>query len=204
MAHPANWPSTITALANRSMAKIGANVRFNDVESDVHPHAQIVRDSLYDAIREMQSEYRWIELKTPAVLSTPDAGYESGSVDGWSYRYVLPDDFLRPLQDMDFEYELFGAFIYCDVAENIKLRYIRYSEDVAEWSSSLYKAVVYGLAMEISLPITQTDVIANGLKAEYENWVAPLLRRIQSYSHKKPNVRARRVSTLGALRRGYR
>ena len=103
MAYPTNWPSTLTDLANRIMGLIGEVERFTDITTDTSDNAVLVRGLMYDTIRETQSAFLWPELHTFTKISTPDATFTDNTGFDYGYRYDLPDDYLRTINEELYE-----------------------------------------------------------------------------------------------------
>lgn len=336
MADKNNLPQDLAAVANRALAKIGCKYRVSNLSTDTGDLADMVRSAIYTAIAEVQSEFRWPELRSFALIQTPvslpagdawdsilnvfltwsdgvsgwataaditkvvvsgytgnfaflngdyewDAGktalYAAGGSerirqtatgwaveqrlladwstipvskivtgwqvpppDGWTpivegavaaasfktYRgaayisdfsswngYALgetdttvlcpqPSDFLRPLDADGAAYELVGGYFTCPLGSTLSLHYIRYSEDPAEWSPQLLKCIYYRLAMELCLPVLQTDALSRGLVEEYERLVFPQAKRVSSYNRRSTQIRESGRSNYARLRGGGR
>ena len=52
MAYPSNWPQDLTDFANRVMGLIGEVERFTDIDTDTSDNAVLVRETMYDIIRD--------------------------------------------------------------------------------------------------------------------------------------------------------
>ena len=201
MAIPANLPQDLTDLANRVMQKIGEVERFDDITTATTAYAVIVQDCLYDVIRDAQISFPWVELETFLLIETPE-DFEDTTGYEFSYRYALPDNYLRPLNEELYSYRRRGELVYADQAEDLPFHYIRYDEDVTKWSAQLFKVVLFRVAEEVVLPITQSPELLAGIvvlreKAENE------ARRLASYNQRYPNQRNRARGQLSRLRRGY-
>jgi len=192
MAYPTNWPQNVTDIANRVMSKIGEIERFTDIDTDTSDNAVIVRDALYDTIRDTQSSFQWPELETLSTIATPDATFDnSGGEYPYAYRFSLPDDYLRPINEELYNYKISGDYIYADVTEDLDFHYIAYSETVTDWSAALYRAVLYRTAIEVCLQITQSPDLKQSLLMEFEQIVRPECFRVSSQGMAHPNTRRR-------------
>lgn len=199
MTIPANLPQDLTALANRVMQKIGEVERFDDIATSETDYGIVIKDALYDVIRDAQISFPWVELATYLVIAEADDTFTDTTGFGLPYRYSIPEDFLRPLNEELYSYRHQGEFIYANLPEDLPFHYIRYDEDVTKWSGQQFKVITYRLAEEVVMPITQSpellgQIVALKDKAEAE------ARRIASYNQRYPNERRRRRGQLGKIR----
>jgi hypothetical protein len=204
MAYPTNWPSTLTDLANRVVSLLGENQTFSDITTDTTDNGVLILRVLYDTIRDTQSAFPWPELATFTNTLTQDTSFDNS--DGaypFSYRYSLPDDYLRPINEELYNYRIIGPYVYADVTSDLNFHYIKYDETVTNWSAALYRAVIYRTAMSVCLTITQSEQIYERLLAEYEKVVEPECYRIRSYSQEHPNTRRRNRGEMSTLRNGH-
>lgn len=204
MARPSNWPTTITDLAKRMMVLLGEIEVFTDITTDTSDNAVLVRTVIYDIILDTQTAFLWPELHTMETIETPDATFDDTTGYDFSYRYDLPDDYLRPLNEELYDYRIIGKQVYSNTSENLPFHYIKYDETVTNWSGSLYRAILYRLAIAVCLQITQSEIVYERLLAEYEKIIEPECFRIRSYSQEHPNTRRRIRGTYSKTRRGYR
>lgn len=201
---PANWPSTLTELANDVMDLYGEDQLFTDILTDTTDNGKILRRMMYRIIRECQAEFVWPELRALATIADPDAGFDnSGGEYPFTYRYDLPEDYLRPYNEHLYEYEIIGQYIYANVAENLDFHYIKYTETVSDWSPQLYQVILYKLAHASCLQITQAQQLKNDIYAEFKSDVLPNAKRIKSSSQKYPNKRHRIQGNYSKSRRNF-
>ena len=203
MAIPSNWPQNLTDLANRCMQKLGEKTRFTDIATDTADYAVMVRDALYDIIRDAQVSFDWPELRTKTTISTPDSGFTANESYPFAYRFALPDDYLREVNRHLYAYEVEGGYVYADRSENLPFHYVRYEEDVTKWSPQLFKVVLYRLASEVAMPITQSPEILQIMEAR-RSGAESEARRMASYNKKWPNGRQRGRGLLAQTRNGER
>jgi hypothetical protein len=175
-----SFVDTLEKVANLAVKKIGERKTIADLDTDIGTVAETVRAFIYQVMREVQSEFRWGELTASVELEVP-----MSEADG-TYQYTLPSDFLRPASNRDQSYVIENGYLFTDVSENFSFRYIRYSENPAEWSGLLVKCIYFRLAMEICLPITENIQRYNGLLEEYEKVVFPRAQKIGSFDQENP------------------
>lgn len=201
MAVPENVTSTLEGVANLSLGKLGQAKRITDLTADTHPYAKEIRLFIYQVIREVQTEFRWGELTRSVTLEDP-----AEEIDG-IYRYVLPEDYLRPASNREQSYRLEDGFLWTPVESNFQLKYIRYSVNPEEWSPLLLKCIYFRLAMEICMPITEDDKRYDKLNSEYETTVFPRAQRIASFDNENPRSRRARGTYSrtrgGSIRSAY-
>ena len=203
MARPTNWPATITDIANRVMVLIGEIKLFSDIETDTTDNGRFIRTALYDAIRTAQSSFPWPELASLDVLATPDETFDNS--DGayeLGYRYSLPDDYIRPINEDLYDYRVIGPFVYADIAADLNFHYQRYDETVSLWSGSLCDCVVYRTALASCLAVTQSEEQYRRIMAEYQQRVEPEAFRVSSVSREHPNQIKRGTGTYARTRWG--
>lgn len=203
MAYPTNWPSTLTDLANRVVSLLGEKQTFTDITTDTTDNGILILRVLYDTIRDTQSAFPWPELHTMTTIEDADATFTDSTGYPFAYRFALPDDYLRPINEELYNYRIIGTYVYADVSSDLTFHYIKYDETVTNWSAALYRAVIYRTALQTCLTITQSERIYDRLLAEYEKVVEPECFRVRSYSQENPNTRHRNRGRMGALRNGY-
>jgi len=202
MAAPANWPSTIEELANDTMDLLGEDQIFTDLSADTTDNGLILKRMVYRIMREVQAEFPWPELRAFSTIETPDATFDNnaGAYD-YSYRFSLPDDYLRPFNAELYNYDIIGQFVYANVPEDLKFHYIKYTETISEWSSQLYQVIMYQLAIMSCLQISQSKDLKNELTVYYEAKVLPKAKAVKSQSQRHPNQRNRVTGNYSNSRR---
>ena len=184
-------PSFVTSLediANLALGKIGEQSVISDIDTDTGSSAVTVRRFIYQVIREVESEFRWGELTKSVLLAIPMAENDD------TYQYTMPSDFLRPASNRDQEYVIENGYLFTGTATDFPFKYIRYSEDPAEWSGLLVKCVYFRLALEICMPITENAQKYAALLEEYEKVVFPRARQVASFDNENPRTRIARGS----------
>ena len=201
---PANWPGTLTELANDVMDLYGEDQVFTDIATDTTDNGKILNRMMYRIIRENQAEFVWPELRELATIATPDPTFDNvGGEYPYGYRYDLPEDYLRPFNEHLYLYEIIGQQIYANVTEDLPFHYIKYTEDVGVWSPQLYQVIMYQLAIASCLQVTQAPALKNDLLTYFELNILPNAKRIKSSSQRYPNKRHRIVGNYSKARRNY-
>jgi hypothetical protein len=184
------------------MQKIGETERFTDIATSTTDYGIVIQDAIYDVIRDAQISFPWVELDTYLLIATADPTFTDPLGFGFSYRYEIPEDYLRPLNEELYSYRRQGDFIYANLPEDLPFHYIRYEEDVTKWSGQQFKVILYRLAEEVVMPITQSPELLGQIVALKERAEAEA-RRLGSYNQRYPNERRRRRGQLSQLRAGY-
>ena len=184
------------------MTLIGEVKRFTNIATDTTNNADFVRSVLYDTIRDTQAAFPWPELASFTTIATPDATFTDTTGYEFSYRFALPDDYLVPINEQLYDYRVIGPYVYADTSEDLPFHYQRYDETVTLWSSALYRAIVYRVAMSVCGSITLGDIAFKRIYAEYKDNVEPECYRIASVSREWPNQLQRGQGTLSQTRRG--
>lgn len=182
----ANFVDTLEQVGDLALGKVGEKKRLTNIETDTGNHAEVIRLFIHQVIREVQSEFRWSELTKSVELESPIAENDD------TYQYTLPSDFLRPASNRDQDYVIENGYLFTSVAENFPFRYIRYSENPAEWSGLMVKCVFFRLALEICMPLTENAQKYNSLLEEYEKVVFPRAKMVGSFDTENPRPRIAR------------
>jgi hypothetical protein len=182
----ANFVDTLEQVGDLALGKVGEKKRLTNIETDTGNHAEVIRLFIHQVIREVQSEFRWSELTKSVELESPIAENDD------TYQYTLPSDFLRPASNRDQDYIIENGYLFTSVAENFPFRYIRYSENPAEWSGLMVKCVFFRLALEICMPLTENAQKYNSLLEEYEKVVFPRAKMVGSFDTENPRPRIAR------------
>lgn len=191
----ASFVDSLEEVANLALGKIGEQISITDIDTDTGAAAETVRRFIYQVMREVQSEFRWGELTKSVLLASPMAENDD------TYQYTMPSDFLRPASNRDQEYVIENGYLFTGTATDFPFKYIRYSEDPAEWSGLLVKCVYFRLALEICMPLTENSSKYNALLEEYEKVVFPRARQVASFDNENPRTRIAR-GTYSRLRSG--
>jgi len=191
----ASFVDSLEEVANLALGKIGEQASITDIDTDTGSVAETVRRFIYQVIREVQSEFRWGELTKSVLLAIPMAENDD------TYQYTMPSDYLRPASNRDQEYVIENGYLFTGEATDFPFKYIRYSEDPAEWSGLMVKCVYFRLALEICMPITENAQKYAALLEEYEKVVFPRACKVGSFDNENPRTRIAR-GTYGRLRSG--
>jgi hypothetical protein len=89
----------------------------------------------------------------------------------WSYRFLLPEDWLRTLQvgetGRESDYQSEGRYLLADEPA-LYLRYVAANEDVASWDTLLVNAATYGMAASLAYPVTSSASLANAMEQKLQ------------------------------------
>jgi hypothetical protein len=89
----------------------------------------------------------------------------------WSYRFPLPEDWLRTLQvgetGREIDYQSEGSFLLANDPA-LYLRYVAANEDVASWDTLLVNAATYGMAAALAYPVTSSASLANVMEQKLQ------------------------------------
>jgi len=144
--------ATLTEIANSALVQIG-NAPIESIDDDNDGNAAICRVMLRQTIAEIESHPAvcWDELLTIRDLELRRDG--GAGQRGSGFEYNLPLDVLSVEDVYDkhgrqLDYRIYGRYLYTKV-EAEKVRYIRFSEEPAEWSVELRGCVIDLLAAKL-------------------------------------------------------
>ncbi len=198
---------TLTDIANLALALIG-ETRIDSLDDD----GAVALDCatvIHSAVREVQADFPWPELRKAAVLELDGQDEVTGL---WGF--YLPDDFLRmarspgefgPVTDelgAEVDYERIGPTLYC-AAESARLHYIAADCDPAGWSPWLCKAIYTMLAINLAPLRNKSKTLTEQLIQIYENIVRPRARRAASLYRTSQRARRSGPSRYDRAGRGY-
>lgn len=190
MAKPDTFAQDLTAIGNLALIGLGTDRSqlLTDLDTDTTDIAKTMRDVIYPVIRSLQTDYRMDELYTRVELTSPEDISEDDQY-GWAYRYALPDDFLAPMIRNDYDFEIEGGYVYCDISETFIFPYQRYSIDPLEWSTQTTDMIVHKLKMELCMPLNENAAKYDRLLVEFENVIMPRSSRTASFNKQHPRKR---------------
>jgi hypothetical protein len=85
----------------------------------------------------------------------------------WSYRFLLPENWMRTLQvgerGREIDYLAEGRYLLANV-DMLPLRYVFANEDVASWDSLLVNAATYSMAAAMAYPVTASVSMADKME----------------------------------------
>jgi hypothetical protein len=185
---------TLTDVANLALASIGERLIANiNSDGDVE---NIVNNVLCETIRQVQTEIYWDEIRTQVEPSAlPEMYPPSPSL----YQYQLPTNFLNVVNlSSGAEYFIENGLLVTSDPQPM-VTYVRYSEEVTEWSAYMVELVYRKLAYNISMHLTQNANISQMAfqsykEAEMKNLTRSANRRRKSTQRENifGNLRARR------------
>lgn len=196
MAKPPTFTSTLEEVANLALGMIGEAKK--DYIEDLDTVDTVIGDAvlqhIYVVIRDVQSEFRWEELITRELLTTPEDITDNQAYD-WAYRYALPDNYLMPLWYDETDHVIEGGYVYCDTPDDYRFHYVGYSIDPLVWSPQLLVTIKHRLAMALTVPLGDDAGTYTQLLTEYERIILPRAERLSSYAKVVPNKRRSRGRT---------
>lgn len=125
-------------------------------------------ENLWPSVREtVQRSHPWNCCIRRRVLAPDVVAPEFD----WSYRFLLPEDWLRTLQvgesgrEMDYQSE--GRYLLANETA-LRLRYVAANEDVASWDTLLVNAATYGMAAALAYPVTSSASLAQVMEQKLQ------------------------------------
>lgn len=159
-------------IANSALQKVGAEMI--TALNDNNKRAKLVNEQ-YSKIRDMLlHRYAWnfsiFRDTLTADLTAPE--YEFG------FRYAVPADCLRvlELEHTEYDFRVESGYILCDLADEIKIKYIKKITDTTKYSALFCELLATAIAVDIAYPLVQSNSLKETLKQEY----AELLREARS------------------------
>ena len=158
---------TKTQLANLALTKLGPGGGFiTDFDTDTTVQAQACRRT-FDAIcDEVNEAHHWRFARARAALAadttTPAWGFDN--------RFPLPSDFLRILavEGANVAYEVEGAYLLCDDAGPLNIRYLARVTDLSLFTPNFVSAFTTRWAHELSSTIVKSSTRRESLGEEYK------------------------------------
>lgn len=126
-----------------------------------------------DTRREVLSESDWDCAKKRQQM----AAESTGPAFGWTYRYLLPADYLRVSTINDekvpeTEYEIEDGYLLCDIKGPLNFRYIYDQEDIAKWSPKLLQSIARKLAANTAYFMTGNRTFQQEKEDEYRLYLS--------------------------------
>jgi hypothetical protein len=162
-----------TEICNLALSVIGAAPIHNLNDSSERSEAALLCQRFWPIIRLcVFRSHPWNCISASVTLTqtvTPPWG--------WSYGYVLPDDYVRMnrMEDLQASYRILKGNLYCD-ANPANIDYVTLETDCAKYSPDLVRALYLNLAYELAYALTHQVDIANNIKADLEKFFLPLAR----------------------------
>lgn len=177
-----------TQLANLALARIGENsiIDINDTTNDAARQCKL---HLEPVVREVARRHKWNFLKKRAQLPANT----TGPAFEWEYSYTQPTDCVRVVKVNGYDstsdyiqdlYEIEGRDILTN-AEECKISYIAYTDDVTIFDPLFDRAVVTLLASYLASIIAGDLQKATTLRQEFEDITLPNAQ-IEDSKEEKP------------------
>lgn len=172
--------SSKTEIAKLALARIGAD-RITDLDTDTGRNSRFCRLFYDSALDEILRARAWNFATKRASLSQ-DA---TAPAFGWTYRYLLPSDFVWALEfnGKDWwlyeqeEYVVEDGYILSDTDSTGTgtsfLRYVYRNEDASKYPGDFVAAFACLLASKLAIPITGNEGLSLNQKEEYERVLLP-------------------------------
>lgn len=158
---------TWTAVANRALASLGREplVDIDQEGSD----AELVRQSLPEAVGVCAGWFDWSFLRTKAKLSKDASAYE----EDFSYSYSLPSDAMR-VQKIDtygYGYMIYGNKI-CTESESCAVTYMKLPAGPIFSAPAWNAAVQHYLAFLLAKTLTGNEALMNMEYQLFNTWIS--------------------------------
>lgn len=153
-------------LCNSALARCGAEPI--STLTDDTKRAKVVSAQYEITLKELLTDSPWNFAIGRVELS--DSGAEIPF--GFSYKYELPEDCIRVLElENKSPYRVEEGYILCDVAEAIKIKYIKFADDPSKYSGAFVKALTLKLAEDISYILVQSAALQQQISSEAERYL---------------------------------
>ena len=166
--------NTLTDIANVALGAIGYGNSIADIATNSKPASQI-RVQLDSVIDTVLGEFWWQELMTERSLVA-----DATERDDERFEYSLPLDYLRLKATDARDYEIRGDKLITPKEAPVKILYLRYSDNVGEWSFQLKECVHTLLASKLAIVLKEDDRRATQFEQRYHASVLPRAKTTQS------------------------
>lgn len=175
--------NTLTDIANVALGAIGYGNSIADIDTNSKPASQI-RVQLDSVLDTVLGEFWWQELMTEASLIA-----DATDRDDERFEYSLPLNYMR-LKATDARiYEIRGDKLITDKEAPVKILYLRYSDNVGEWSAQLKECVHTLLASRLAVVLKEDDRRSQYFEQKYMAEVLPRAKTQQSKDNHSPQER---------------
>jgi len=155
------------SICNQALVRIGVDTITSLTETS--EQARLCNAIFDQSLDYLVQLFPWSFALVRASLaeSTSEPLYE------WSHAYQLPTDpfCLRIVSvEEDVAYRKEGRMIYTN-NESLNIKYIKKISDINELSSAFMEAMVFYVASQLALPLTQNATLANAMEMKFQNSV---------------------------------
>lgn len=156
------------SICNQALTRIGVDTITSLTETSEQARlCNVIFDQSLDYLVQL---FPWSFALTRAALaeSSTEPLYE------WNHAFQLPTDpyCLRVIAvEDDVAYRKEGRYIYTD-NESLSIKYIKRITDINELSPAFIEAMVFYVASQLALPLTQNATMANAMELKYQGAVA--------------------------------
>jgi hypothetical protein len=121
-------------------------------------HFPSVRDETFE---ELKPNFAKALIKPPKDITVPTFKWEAS--------YTLPSDFITVVEVLPrrIDYEIVGLQLFTN-ANGVEIIYIRREADTTKWTSLFASAVMYKLAMRLSIPLKNDPNVLKMMTELYE------------------------------------
>lgn len=175
-----NKNDTLTGICNSALAMIGETRFIADIEADSKSDklCEVLRQVLQQVCMEIQAhEFAvWDELETDEVLVLRRETKAAGVFNG-RYQYNLPIHMVAPIDcyyvdslgvSRRVPYEIRSGYLHTKInPPDLRLRYIKFSFDPAEWGTELRACIIRLLAARCVAAIVKDYSAAQKLEQQF-------------------------------------
>ena len=191
--------NTLTDLGNLVLQSLGQPM-ISDISDNTDPIALRMENILKVVIAEVQASIIWPENSSTVEIDTTG----NTDVDGY-YEFLLPSDHLRTVENFTTtSWSQFGNYIYANVSDTIKIRYLKYSEDVSNYSVQQLGVIQLTAAIRVARSLHTDARIVNTLMQELALTKAEFFRQSQVSARPKSTLDYSSSIYSARTRTGYR
>lgn len=169
-----------TTIANRALASIGRET-LTDVESDEGSDAELVRQSLPEAVGVCAEWFDWSFLREQSLLRPDATPYDAS----YGFSYTFPAESVRTQGiELESRYEILGGKI-CTDSPTCRVTYIRLPQEPVQGQPTWNTAVQHYLAFLLAKSLTGSDQIVSQEYQLFEKWIEKAMAHDRSYLRNK-------------------
>ena len=153
-------------ICNSALARCGAEQIKSLTEEN--KRAKVIAAQYEITLRELLNDSPWNFAIARVEL-------EQNSVEplfGYRYGYDLPTDSIKVLEvEHNIPFRVEGDYIFSDLNEKIKIKYVKFIDDPTKYSGSFIKAFYLKLAEDISYSLVQSASLQGQITQEAERYL---------------------------------